>query len=131
MAINLKAPESKELRPRITVLGVGGAGGNAVNNMIEAGLEGVDFVVANTDAQALSLVDTEHRIQIGSRLTRGLGAGGRRSTRCGSGQQTCSRRRGGCRVHRSEREKIKPMRPDCGRLRRDEGSAFTAASSFP
>jgi len=54
MAINLKVPEMKELRPRITVLGVGGAGGNAVNNMIESGLEGVDFVVANTDAQALA-----------------------------------------------------------------------------
>ena len=53
MAINLKVPEAQELRPRITVLGVGGAGGNAVNNMIEAGLEGVEFVVANTDAQEI------------------------------------------------------------------------------
>jgi cell division protein FtsZ len=75
MAINLKAPESKELRPRITVLGVGGAGGNAVNNMIEAGLEGVDFVVANTDAQALAQSKASRRIQLGVTTTEGLGAG--------------------------------------------------------
>src|SRR6185312_12191382 len=73
MAINLKAPETKELRPRITVLGVGGAGGNAVNNMIAAKLEGVDFVVANTDALAQS--KAERRIQIGAHTTEGLGAG--------------------------------------------------------
>lgn len=66
-----------ELRPRITVVGVGGAGGNAVNNMIRAKLEGVEFVVANTDAQALaqSLVPAEHRIQLGLSVTQGLGAG--------------------------------------------------------
>src|SRR6195952_4978057 len=75
MAINLKAPETKELRPRITVLGVGGAGGNAVNNMIEAGLEGVDFVVANTDAQALAQSKCTRRIQLGVATTEGLGAG--------------------------------------------------------
>src|SRR5271156_6117459 len=75
MAINLKAPESKELRPRITVLGVGGAGGNAVNKMIEAGLEGVDFVVANTDAQALAQSKATRRIQLGATTTEGLGAG--------------------------------------------------------
>src|ERR1700743_3961273 len=75
MAINLKQPELKELRPRITVLGVGGAGGNAVNNMISAKLEGVDFVVANTDAQALAQSKAERRIQIGARITEGLGAG--------------------------------------------------------
>ncbi len=75
MAINLKVPPTKELRPRITVLGVGGAGGNAVNNMIEAGLEGVDFVVANTDAQALSQSKAERRIQLGAATTEGLGAG--------------------------------------------------------
>jgi cell division protein FtsZ len=75
MAINLKVPESKELRPRITVLGVGGAGGNAVNNMIEAGLEGVDFVVANTDAQALAQSKAQRRIQLGVSTTEGLGAG--------------------------------------------------------
>jgi cell division protein FtsZ len=75
MAINLKVPETKELRPRITVVGVGGAGGNAVNNMIEAGLEGVDFVVANTDAQALAQSKAERRIQLGVTTTEGLGAG--------------------------------------------------------
>jgi cell division protein FtsZ len=75
MAINLKLPETKELRPRITVLGVGGAGGNAVNNMIEAGLDGVDFVVANTDAQALAQSKAERRIQLGAGTTEGLGAG--------------------------------------------------------
>ena len=75
MAINLKVPETKELRPRITVLGVGGAGGNAVNNMIAAKLEGVDFVVANTDAQALAQSKAERRIQLGARITEGLGAG--------------------------------------------------------
>ena len=75
MAINLKVPPTKELRPRITVLGVGVAGGNAVNNMIEAGLEGVDFVVANTDAQALAQSKCERRIQLGATTTEGLGAG--------------------------------------------------------
>jgi len=75
MTINLKAPEAKELKPRITVLGVGGAGGNAVNNMISARLEGVTFVVANTDAQALAQSKAEHKIQLGSQLTEGLGAG--------------------------------------------------------
>jgi cell division protein FtsZ len=75
MAINLKVPETKELRPRITVLGVGGAGGNAVNNMIESGLEGVDFVVANTDAQALAQSKCSRRIQLGTLTTEGLGAG--------------------------------------------------------
>jgi len=75
MAIKLGAPEVKELRPRITVLGVGGAGGNAVNNMISSKLEGVDFIVANTDAQALAQSKAERRIQIGARITEGLGAG--------------------------------------------------------
>ena len=75
MTVNFKAPEVNELKPRITVLGVGGAGGNAVNNMIGARLEGVSFVVANTDAQALTLSKAEHRIQLGAKLTEGLGAG--------------------------------------------------------
>ena len=74
MTINLKLPPAKELRPRITVLGVGGAGGNAVNNMI-ASLQGVDFVVANTDAQALAQSKAERRIQLGATTTEGLGAG--------------------------------------------------------
>jgi len=77
MSINLSVPrnEAIELKPRITVVGVGGAGGNAVNNMIAANLEGVDFVVANTDAQALALSQTDRRVQLGSSLTQGLGAG--------------------------------------------------------
>jgi cell division protein FtsZ len=75
MAINLSAPELKELRPRITVLGVGGAGGNAVNNMIASRLEGVDFVVANTDAQALAQSKADRKIQLGAKMTEGLGAG--------------------------------------------------------
>src|SRR5947207_4137241 len=77
MTINLKVPEVTELRPRITVLGVGGAGGNAVNNMISAKLEGVEFIVANTDAQSLAQSKAQRRIQIGARVTEGLGAGAR------------------------------------------------------
>ncbi len=75
MTINLTIPDIKELKPRITVFGVGGAGGNAVNNMINSGLEGVDFVVANTDAQALALSRAERIIQLGVGVTEGLGAG--------------------------------------------------------
>jgi cell division protein FtsZ len=75
MSINLKIPDIRELKPRITVFGVGGAGGNAVNNMITAGLQGVDFVVANTDAQALTLSKAERIIQMGVQVTEGLGAG--------------------------------------------------------
>ncbi|CAN5277394.1 cell division protein FtsZ [soil metagenome] len=75
MAINLSAPRATELKPRIVVFGVGGAGGNAVNNMIEAGLEGVEFVVANTDAQQLAFSKSERRIQLGVSITQGLGAG--------------------------------------------------------
>ena len=75
MTINLKAPELRELKPRIMVCGVGGAGGNAVNNMIVSGLVGVDFVVANTDAQALTASKAERIIQMGLQVTEGLGAG--------------------------------------------------------
>ena len=75
MPLNLSVPELTELKPRITVIGVGGAGGNAVNNMIESKLEGVDFVVANTDAQAVGLSKAEKRIQLGVKTTQGLGAG--------------------------------------------------------
>jgi len=75
MTINLKIPDIREMKPRITVLGVGGAGGNAVNNMISAGLQGVDFVVANTDAQALTMSRAERIIQMGAQVTEGLGAG--------------------------------------------------------
>src|SRR6185436_15383157 len=75
MALNLTPPDISELKPRITVFGVGGAGGNAVNNMITAGLEGVDFVVANTDAQALTMSKAPRIIQMGTQVTQGLGAG--------------------------------------------------------
>jgi cell division protein FtsZ len=75
MTINLRVPDLTELKPRITVFGVGGAGGNAVNNMIAAGLKGVEFVVANTDAQALASSTAERRIQMGAHVTEGLGAG--------------------------------------------------------
>src|SRR4249919_1067797 len=75
MSINLKIPDIRELKPRITVFGTGGAGGNAVNNMIASGLQGVDFVVANTDAQALTMSKAERIIQMGVAVTEGLGAG--------------------------------------------------------
>ena len=77
MSINIGPPSVEELRPRITVIGVGGAGGNAIGNMIEEEIEGVDFIVANTDAQALNNSIAEHRIQLGPDITRGLGAGSR------------------------------------------------------
>jgi cell division protein FtsZ len=73
--MEIKVPEIRELKPRIFVFGVGGAGGNAVNNMIAAGLQGVDFVVANTDAQHLMISKAERRIQLGAEVTEGLGAG--------------------------------------------------------
>ena len=75
MTINFKAPEIKELQPRLIVLGVGGAGGNALNEMIDNGLQGVEFIAVNTDAQDLKLSKAKARIQIGLNLTKGLGAG--------------------------------------------------------
>ncbi|MDB9698487.1 hypothetical protein OAA52_03510, partial [Planktomarina temperata] len=75
MALNLTMPEQDDLKPRITVFGVGGAGGNAVDNMIEKELEGVEFVVANTDAQALQQSKAPVKIQMGLKVTEGLGAG--------------------------------------------------------
>ena len=75
MTINLQRPEITELKPRITVFGVGGGGGNAVNNMVSGGLEGVEFVVANTDSQALHASKAERVIQMGVQVTQGLGAG--------------------------------------------------------
>lgn len=77
MTIEFTSPELTELTPKITVFGVGGAGGNAVNNMVTAALKGVDFVCANTDAQALSHSLAEQKIQLGAKLTQGLGAGAR------------------------------------------------------
>ena len=75
MSINIGGGEVKELKPRILVLGVGGAGGNAINAMIEAGMEGVEFVAVNTDAQDLKMSKAQAKIQIGMNLTKGLGAG--------------------------------------------------------
>ena len=77
MTLNLSMPGQDDLKPRITVFGVGGAGGNAVNNMIEKELDGVDFVVANTDAQALQQAKSTSRVQLGIKVTEGLGAGAR------------------------------------------------------
>ena len=75
MSIKLQLPKVADLKPRITVIGVGGAGGNAINNMITSGLAGVEYIVANTDAQALAMSSAERRIQLGVNLTEGLGAG--------------------------------------------------------
>ena len=75
MTINFKTPEIKELQPRLLVLGVGGAGGNAINEMIENNMQGVEFIAVNTDAQDLKLSKAKSRIQIGLNLTKGLGAG--------------------------------------------------------
>src|SRR6187402_3214743 len=77
MSIDFIRPEVDELRPRISVIGVGGAGGNAVANMIRADVQGVDFIVANTDAQALNTSSADRRIQLGLKITQGLGAGSR------------------------------------------------------
>src|SRR5882762_1386175 len=87
MALNLTPPDISELKPRITVFGVGGAGGNAVNNMITAGLQGVDFVVANTDAQALTTSRAERIIQMGVQATEGLGAGSQPDVGCSAAQE--------------------------------------------
>ncbi|MCA0043093.1 cell division protein FtsZ [Celeribacter litoreus] len=88
MALNLTMPERDELKPKITVFGVGGAGGNAVNNMIEKELEGVDFVVANTDAQALQHAKAQSRIQMGVKVTEGLGAGARPSVGAAAAEES-------------------------------------------
>ena len=73
--INFKAPDIRELKPRILVLGIGGAGGNAIDGMIDAGLQGVEFIAVNTDAQDLKLNKAKTKIQLGVNLTKGLGAG--------------------------------------------------------
>ena len=75
MDTKMQASKFADMKPRIAVIGVGGAGGNAVNNMIAAGLTGAEFIVANTDAQALEASSAEHRVQLGGSLTEGLGAG--------------------------------------------------------
>ncbi|MEL6167898.1 MAG: cell division protein FtsZ [Pseudomonadota bacterium] len=88
MTLNLSMPKPNDLKPRITVFGVGGAGGNAVNNMIDKNLEGVEFVVANTDAQALAQSDAGNRIQMGVKVTEGLGAGARPSVGAAAAEET-------------------------------------------
>ncbi|MCK8483900.1 cell division protein FtsZ [Aliiroseovarius sp. S2029] len=88
MTLNLTLPGQEELKPRITVFGVGGAGGNAVNNMIEKELEGVEFVVANTDAQALQHSRAKDRIQMGVKVTEGLGAGARASVGAAAAEES-------------------------------------------
>ena len=77
MSIEFLPPDVDELTPRIAVIGVGGAGGNAIANMIRADVQGVEFLVANTDAQALKQSSAGHRIQLGAKITQGLGAGSR------------------------------------------------------
>lgn len=77
MSIDFIRPEVEELRPRISVIGVGGAGGNAIANMIQSDVQGVDFIVANTDAQALNYSTADRKIQLGPKITQGLGAGSR------------------------------------------------------
>jgi cell division protein FtsZ len=88
MTLNLSLPGHDELKPRITVFGVGGAGGNAVNNMIEKELEGVDFVVANTDAQALQQSSAPNKVQLGIKVTEGLGAGARASVGAAAAEES-------------------------------------------
>jgi cell division protein FtsZ len=88
MTLNLSMPGQDDLKPRITVFGVGGAGGNAVNNMIEKQLDGVDFVVANTDAQALQQTRAENRVQLGIKVTEGLGAGARASVGAAAAEES-------------------------------------------
>ena len=88
MTLNLRMPEQADLKPRITVFGVGGAGGNAVNNMIEKELDGVEFVVANTDAQALQQGKAPAKIQMGVKVTEGLGAGARPTVGAAAAEET-------------------------------------------
>ncbi len=88
MTLNLTMPEREDLKPRITVFGVGGAGGNAVDNMINKELDGVDFVVANTDAQALQQSNAPSRVQMGIKVTEGLGAGARPSVGAAAAEET-------------------------------------------
>ena len=88
MTLNLSMPGQDDLKPRITVFGVGGAGGNAVNNMIEKMLDGVEFVVANTDAQALQQSASQNRVQLGVKVTEGLGAGARPSVGAAAAEES-------------------------------------------
>ena len=89
MAINIRMQtQTNRLKPKITVIGVGGAGGNAVNNMINSGLEGCEFLVCNTDAQALEGNEAAHKIQLGVNVTRGLGAGANPEIGCAAAEES-------------------------------------------
>ncbi len=90
MSINIGPPSVEELRPRITVIGVGGAGGNAIANMIASEIEGVEFIAANTDAQALNISTAANRIQLGPDITQGLGAGSRPEVGRAAAEETAS-----------------------------------------
>src|SRR3954454_7951739 len=87
MSIDFIRPEVDELRPRLSVIGVGGAGGTAIANMMRADVQGVDFVVANTDAQALNNSQADRRIPPGLKITQGLGGGCRRETGRGADEE--------------------------------------------
>ena len=112
MSINIGPPVVDELKPKIAVIGVGGAGGNAIANMINARVEGVDFIVANTDAQALNSSPAEFRIQLGPDITQGLGAGSRPEV----GRAAAARSDLAAKICRA-RADIRPAVP-LGRLRR-------------
>ena len=137
MTINLKIPDIRELKPRITVFGVGGAGGNAVNNMITAGLQGVDFVVANTDAQALTMSKAERIIQMGVAGHRGsrrrLAARGRPRGRRGGDRRDprSSRRRAHGVRHRRHGRRHRHRRRAGHRARRARSSASSPSASSP
>ena len=131
MALNLSLPQDPfDIRPRITVIGVGGAGGNAVNNMIRSQLEGVEFLIANTDAQALQGSMCERRIQLGQSTTKGLGAGARPDVGRGAAEQA-----GREILHRQARGRPKPQlvrRAAClaqrgWRVERDQAATIEAA----
>ena len=95
MSIDFIRPEVEELRPRITVIGVGGAGGNAIANMIQSDVQGVDFIVANTDAQALNHSLADRKIQLGPKITQGLGAGSRPEIGKAAAEEVATRDRAG------------------------------------
>jgi cell division protein FtsZ len=117
MTLNLSMPGNDELKPRITVFGVGGAGGNAVNNMIEKQLDGVDFVVANTDAQALQQSAAPNRVQLGIKVTEGLGAGARASVGAAAAEESI--------------EQIVAQVPPRSSLKRPASWVFSLSASSP
>ena len=96
MSINIGLPQLDGLKPKIAVIGVGGAGGNAIANMIAADVQGVEFLVANTDAQALNASKAENRIQLGTQITQGLGAGSRPEVGRAAAEESYRRRCTAC-----------------------------------